>query len=150
MAHERAFGRKPEQPGRCTGGDDHAVRGVFGVGRPDDEGLRAELDRRHVVLDHLGAELLGLRAHLVHQVRAHDAVAIARIVLDERGQHQLPAGFQAFDEQRLKVRARGVQGGGQARGARADDDDVAGSHGNVVVYDVVIENLSIDHHVITS
>ena len=32
-------------------------------------------------------------------------------------QHQLTAGLEAFDEERLQVGARGVESGGQARGA---------------------------------
>ena len=81
----------------------------------DGEGPLGEIDRRDVPADDLGAEPLGLRAHLGHQLGPHDAVAIARPVLDERGQHQLPAGLEAFDDERLQVRARGVERRGQAR-----------------------------------
>ena len=64
-----------------------------------------------VALDDLGAELLGLRAHLGHQVRPHDAVAMAREVLDHRRQHELAAGLEAFDDAaaadwRARCRAR--------------------------------------------
>ena len=103
------------------------------------ERLRAEIDRRHVALDDLGAELLGLRAHLRHQVRAHDAVAIAREVLDQRRQHQLPAGLDAFDDERLQVGARGVQRGRQPGRARADDDDVTHGHWRLRI-EIRIEN----------
>ena len=64
--------------------------------------------------DDLGAEPLGLRPHLGHQIGPHDALAEAGPILDHRGQHQLAAGLQAFDDERLEVRARRVQAGGQA------------------------------------
>ena len=96
-----------------------------GVGRLDHDRLRAQIDGGDVALDDLGAELLGLRAHLGHQVGPHDAVAMAGKILDERGQHQLPAGLEAFDDERLQVGARGVERGGQARRAGPDDDDVS-------------------------
>ena len=76
--------------------------------------------------DDFGAEALRLRAHLGHQIRAHDAVAISRPVLDQRREHQLSAGLEPLDEERLQVRARGVQRGREPGRARADDDDVAG------------------------
>src|SRR5262249_42722413 len=57
----------------------------------------------------------------------HDAVAEPWKVLDQRRQHQLAAGFDAFDEERLEVGPGGVERGGQARRARPDDDGVAGS-----------------------
>ena len=63
--------------------------------------------RGHVALDDLGAELLGLRAHLGHQVRAHDAVAMPGKVLDERRQHELTAGLEPFDESGCRL-ARAV------------------------------------------
>ena len=45
--------------------------------------------------DDLGAEPHGLRAHVGHQVGAHDAVGEAREVLDLGGQHELSAGLIA-------------------------------------------------------
>ena len=41
-----------------------------------------------------------------------------------RRQHQLTAGLDPFDDQRLQVRAGGVQRGRQAGRAGPDDDDV--------------------------
>jgi hypothetical protein len=76
-------------------------------------------------LDDLGAELLRLRAHFGHQVGAHDAVAMAREILDHRRQHQLAARLESFDEERLQAGAGGVESGGQSGGARTNDDDVA-------------------------
>ena len=64
--------------------------------------LALELDRRHVVGDDLGAEALGLGPHVLHEVRAHDAVAEAREVLDLGGVHQRTAGGHGtLEEHRL-------------------------------------------------
>ena len=81
-------------------------------------------------LRELGGEALRLAAEAVHQLGAQDAFRESGIVVDVGGQHELAAGHvggivaaAAFDHQRLQVRARGVEGGGQAGGARPEDDD---------------------------
>ena len=51
-----------------------------------------EVDRYDVVGEQLGAEALGLRAHVVHEVRAHDPVGEAGEVLDLGGGHERAAG----------------------------------------------------------
>ena len=114
-----------------AGGQDHRPRGVGVGGGLDDLDLAGEVDLDHVVGDDLGAEALGLRAHLVHQGRAHDAVAEAGEVLDLGGVHQRAAGgHRTLEDQRLQAGAGGVDRGGVARGAGADDDHVAGlGHG---------------------
>ena len=48
-----------------------------------------------------------------------------RKVLDERRQHQLTAGLEAFDDERLQIGAGGVQRGRESGRAGPDDDDVA-------------------------
>ena len=109
-----------------AGGQDHRARRER-VGRGlHDLDVAGEVDLDHVVGDQLGAEALGLGAHLVHQGRAHDAVAEAGEVLDLGGVHQRAAGgHRALEDQRLQRRPGGVDGCGVTRGARADDDDVA-------------------------
>ena len=97
------------------------------IRRLHDHRLAAQVDARDVALHNFGAEPLGLSAHLGHEVRAHDAVAIAREVLDHRRQHQLAAGLNPLDEQRLQVGARRVERRGETRRTRADDNDVADS-----------------------
>src|SRR6185437_15705882 len=86
--------------------------------------MMPELYRGDVTADDFRAEAFRLRAEFRHQIRSHDAVAITRPVLDQRGQHQLAPGFEPFDEQRLEVRPRRVQRGGQSGRAGSDDDDV--------------------------
>ena len=40
-------------------------------------------------------------------------------VLDQRGEHQLPARLEPLDDQRLEIGARGVEAGREARRARS-------------------------------
>ena len=93
-----------------------------------ENGRRLRSTRATLPCIDLGAEALGLRAHLRHQVRTHDAVAEPGPVLHHRRQHQLPARLEALDEQRLQVGARGVERRRQACWARSDDDDFAIGH----------------------
>ena len=74
-----------------------------------------------------------------HQLRAHDAVAMPGKILDERRQHQLTAGFEPFDDERLQVGARRVQSGREAGRAGPDDGDVA----KLIHVGIRIENVRI-------
>ena len=109
-----------------TGGQDDGARALdVALRRRDDLDVTFELHAHDVVVADLGAEALGLRAHVLHEVGAHDAVAEAREILYLGGVHQrATCGHAAGDHQGLEVGARGVDGRGVARGARADDDDV--------------------------
>ena len=95
---------------------------VAGVAFEPERPLR-EVDLADVVVDELGADVLGLRLHLLHQPRALDDVGEARVVLDVGGDGELAAGLDALDQDRLQHGARGIDGGGVAGGAGADDDD---------------------------
>jgi hypothetical protein len=124
---ELFLARQSELPVARPRREDHRPRGVGVGGRPDDLQVAGEVDLDHVVGHQLGAEPLGLGAHLVHQRRAHDAVAEAREVLDLRGGHQRAAGGdRTLEHQRLERGPCGVERRGVARRPRADDDDVAG------------------------
>ncbi len=100
------------------------------VGVLDHLDLAGEVDGGGVVGDEGGAEALGLPAHLVHEVRAHDALGEAGVVLHLGGVHQGAAALErALEHHRLEVGAGGVDGRGVAGGAGADDDDVVhGGH----------------------
>ena len=52
--------------------------------------LTGQVDSLDVVGDELGPEPLGLGAHVVHEIRAHDALAEPREVLHLGGVHQRP------------------------------------------------------------
>ena len=101
-----------------------AVGGVAGAAVADqDEGAVVEIDLDDDVVDDLGADMLGLRLHLLHEPGALDDVGEAGIVLDIGGDGELAAGLQARDHDRLKHGARRIDGGGVAGRARTDDDD---------------------------
>ena len=70
------------------------------------------------------AEALGLGPERGHEVRALDAIGEARVVLDVRGEHQLPARCRAGEDDRLEVGPGGVDRGGQAGRTRPDDHEL--------------------------
>src|SRR5580692_353229 len=92
---------------------------------PHHLGRRRQVHRCHVVGHQLGAEPLGLLAHRVHQLGTHDGVREAGEVLHVGGLHERAArGDRTLEDQRLKLRARGVECRGVARRAGTYDDDV--------------------------
>ncbi len=132
VAQKAVLGGQPEIARLGAGGDDQGVGGVFGMAVAfEPERAALEIGRDDVVVDHLGADMLGLEPHLLHQPRALDHVGEAGIVLDVGGGGHLAAGVDALDKERLHHGARGVDARGVAGGARADDDQfgVAGGHG---------------------
>ena len=124
VADQRALGRQAEQPRRRAGRDDQRAVLVLAVRRLTLNGGARRSTAVTCAADDLGAEALGLRAHLRHQLGPHDAVAKPGPVLDQRRQHQLAAGLEALDDERLEVGARRIEGRGQSGRAGADDDDV--------------------------
>src|SRR6185295_16580574 len=69
-----------------------------------------------------GAEAPRLLAHLVHQLGAEDPLREAGVVLDLGRDRQLAARLVPLEDQRREVGARGVERGGQAGRAGAEDD----------------------------
>src|SRR4051794_16692530 len=105
--------------------EDHRLGAIGLLADLDDvDAAVRELDLGGVVRDEARAETLGLSAELVHHLRAHHALRVARIVLDVRGVLKLPAPLEAFDDQRLELGARGVEGRRVAGGAAAQNDQV--------------------------
>ena len=88
-------------------------------------GVGGQVDLGDVARHQLGAEALGLGAHVVHELRALDALGEAGEVLDLGGRHQRAAELRALEHQRVQVGARGVDGGGVPGRAGPDDDQVA-------------------------
>jgi len=68
-------------------------------------------------VDDAGADLLGLRLHLLHQPGALDDVGEAGVVLHVGGDGQLAAGLVALQHQGLEVGPGGVQSRRQPGGA---------------------------------
>ena len=91
-------------------------------------GSRREVDAIDVGGDELGAEAHGLLAELRHELGPEDPVGETREVLDVGGEHELAAGADALDHERVQVGARGVDRGGEAGRARSDDDDFPRVH----------------------
>jgi hypothetical protein len=73
---------------------------------------------------HARAEALRLAGGHVHELGAGDALLEAGIVLHLGGGGELTAGLRAVDQHGLEVGAGGVDRGGEARGAGAQDRDV--------------------------
>jgi hypothetical protein len=116
-----------------AGGDDQRVAGIAAAVADQRERLLRQRRRVDVVEDDLGVEALGVLLEARHQVGALHAVGVGRPVVHVGGGHQLAALGQAGDEQRLQVGAGGVDGGGVAGRAGAEDDEAGvaglGSHG---------------------
>ena len=114
------------EPARLrAGGDDQRVGEIDLAG----VALQAERPLGQVGLadgvdHHLGADVLGLLLHLLHQPGTLDDVGKARIILDVGGDGQLAAGLDALDQDRLQHGARGIDRGGVAGRTRADDHDL--------------------------
>jgi hypothetical protein len=111
----------------------------YSVSRTQTRNGRSKIDPGDLLGEELGAEALGLRSEVHHQLGTHDAVGEAGEVLDLGGQHQLTTRLiargrrLALDHQRGEVGTGGVDRCGEPGRAGADDDDVAdglGGHGH--------------------
>lgn len=115
--------------GDSAGGDDDGVGGVVSVGVPLGrvlEGTVLEVKVGDGLANDLGAEALGLLAHVVHELATHDSLGEAREVLDIGGGGQLATGSRAvghetFVQSGLEVCAGQVDGSRVGGGAGADD-----------------------------
>src|SRR5258708_2317280 len=67
----------------------------------------------------------GLFRHLLHQPGALDDIGEAGIVLDIRRDRHLAAGLQSLNQDRLQIGAGGIDRGGVAGWAGADDENLA-------------------------
>ena len=66
---------------------------------------------------------VGLLLHVLDELGALDAFGPAGKVFDQGGDGELAAGLVALEDERLEVGARGVDGGGEAGAAGAEDDE---------------------------
>jgi len=85
-----------------------------------------------VIKHHLGVKALSVFQKPLHQVGTLHTMDIGRPVVHIGGGHQLTALGHAGDERGLKVGAGGINGGGVAGGARAQNKNFAvlgGCHG---------------------
>ncbi len=120
-ALEGFFGGDAQVLGGGAGGDDQCVAGVLGTVADQPERALRQVCRVDMVEDDLGLEALGMRLHAAHQVRAHQAMGVARPVVHFGRGHQLAALLQPGDDHRLEVGAGGIDRGGPAGRAGAQD-----------------------------
>ena len=119
-----ALGFKAQPFGLCTGGDDDGLGQHFGAAvQRQAEGALRQVGLDHDVVDDLGADVFGLFLHLLHQPRTLNGLGKARIVFDIRGDGQLAARLEAGDHNRIERGAGGIDGGGPASRAGADNGD---------------------------
>src|SRR6185436_9353825 len=92
-----------------THGEDHGLRQMLLVAHPDAvyPAVR-KVDPRRVVRDEPGPEPLRLGAKGLHQLRTHDSLGEAGIVLDVSRVLELAAPLEPLDHERLQVGAGGV------------------------------------------
>src|SRR3954452_18440810 len=106
-------------------GHDDRVGPVLLAADLDDLRGSGEVDLGDVAGDQLGPESLGLGAHVVHELRALDALGEAGEVLDVGSGHERAAELRTLEHQRVEVRTGGVDGSGVPGGTGPDDDQVA-------------------------
>jgi hypothetical protein len=71
------------------------------------------------------AEAFSLFTHIVDQVRSLDSLGKSREIFDQGGHRELPAGLMPFQHERLQIRARRVNRGGQSGASGSHNDCVA-------------------------
>src|ERR1700754_4864753 len=120
------------------GGTHREDHGTGAVGDPIGHD-RLDLALQRHLLDVLGAqfgaEARRLAAHLLHELRAHDSVGEARVVLDLGRGHQGATELGALEDQRAQLRTRCVDRSGVTCRPGPDDDQLThlvGGHWRVL------------------
>src|SRR5215467_5632677 len=122
---EFLLGRQLQPTRLGAGRDDEAVCEVMVAGLAlEPERPMGEIDLADMIADELGADVLGLLLHLLHQPRPLDDVREARIVLDVGGDRELATGLDALDQDRLQHGAGGIDRGRIARRPGPDDEEL--------------------------
>src|SRR5574344_1374175 len=120
-AHEVLLRRQAQVLGRGAGGDDQRVAGVAAAITGQREGALGKIHLVDVVEHDLGFKALGVLQEALHQFRALHTMDIGGPVVHFGGGGQLAALGHAGDQHRVEVGARGVDGGGVAGGAGAQN-----------------------------
>ena len=100
---ERVLAGHAEPLRAGAGGDDERCRAPLLIAGPDAERTLGQVDPVACTGAAARPEPLGLLLHLLHELGAQDAVGEARIVLHLGREHQLAAGIQTLQDQRLQV-----------------------------------------------
>ena len=132
---EALLGLEAQHERLGAGGDDHGFGDVGGLGigvaDPDLERALGEVDLGCLHREDRRSEAARLGPEVDHELGARDALGEPREVLDLGGQHELTAGLiarrgrLALQDDGVQVGPGGVDGGGEPRRARPDDDDFA-------------------------
>jgi hypothetical protein len=134
MANELLLVGQSEPACRRAAGDDERLCVHLVLAEMKQERTLAEIHAGEVRHAIFRPEPFGLFAHVIDQLRPHDAFGKTGKVLDQRGERQLAAGFVALDDERFQVGARSVKRGSVPGAAGSDDDDVARfAHKNLVI-----------------
>ena len=118
-----SFGR-PSQRAEAPGGDDQRARLVPFVFHLKAERALGKIGLDDGAVQVLGAEPLGLLLHVLHQLRALDALGKSGEIFDLGGERKLAARLMSRDHQRFQTGARGIDGCGVSGAAGAEDDDI--------------------------
>src|SRR5205809_4310600 len=121
VPHERLLGGEAEELGRGAGGDDERLGALLPAVHGEPEGARREVGGGHVAVEVARPEARRLLLEDLHHLGAEDAVGETGIVLDVGRNGELAARLRALDDRGAQVGARGVERGGQAGGAGAED-----------------------------
>ena len=84
----------------------------------------AEIDARDVAEDVARPEPFRLLLEELHQLGAENTRRESGVVLDVGGDGELAARLRALDDERLEIRARGVERGGESGRTRAENHDL--------------------------
>lgn len=106
-------------------GDDDGVR-LHGSLTIDRERQRAVLEVHggHIAGQKFRTEAFCLRPHVLHQLRAHDALCESRVVFHFRRSRELSSGLPSFDKQGGQIRSCGIDRSSQTSRSRTNDDDM--------------------------
>jgi len=132
VTDEGLLGGQSEPARRGSAGDDEGA-GVNGLAAEiEREGALGEIDGDQVTHAEVGAEARGLLLHVLDELRALNPFGPSGEVFDQGGDGELASGLVAFEDERLEVGARGIDGGGEAGATGAEDDGIANiRHGQV-------------------
>ncbi|VTR68443.1 conserved hypothetical protein [Desulfosarcina cetonica] len=124
LAVKLPFAGNVEFPGAAAGSQNHGM-GLEGipVGQLHRMVVEPRIQHRHLLGDHIQVVGLGVLGKLHGKFGAAD-MDEAGIVLDFVAHGHLPAGDALFHQSRLQRRPHGVDGGGKAAGATADNDQI--------------------------
>jgi len=121
FTHECLFRRQSQITGRCAGGNDQRVAGVFARIANQSQRPLVEFYGVNLVENHFGTEPGGVFFKSRHQIRPHDPVGIGWPVINVGGGHELTALRHPGNQHRIEVGAGGINRRGIAGGAGTQD-----------------------------